>query len=133
MRHEDLWGDLQLVSLTERHTADAGGREHRDSVLSELESEAARIAECRRARRLARVLLNHLGLFPDSMELVSWIDGVADSRNLALLTAWVQSQLRDEDFEFACGTGLEVTELTRRLEHHFAMRDAANDPTWGGA
>ena len=133
MRHEDVWGDLRVVSLTDRFTADADGSGRRDLVLSELESQAARMAGCRRARRLARVLLNQLGLYPDSMELVSWVDGVADSRNLALLTDWVQSQLLDADFEFACGAGLEVTELTRRLEHHFAMRDAANDSIWDGA
>lgn len=137
---EGLLSGLRVVSL------DGSSLDHRErlldrvseghevaAVLEALDREARDLQQHRRARRLARGLLNQLGLYPESLDLVGWLDGEMQSTNLSMLTDWVLSQLEDEALDLEDGGGSEALglELLRRFQHHLALRDGANDPTWG--
>ena len=72
-------------------------RLRKDELIRLLEQEQSTLANERKARQLALHLIQQLGLFPNGIDLVCWLDSPGARSNQVALENWVGVQLACPD------------------------------------
>jgi hypothetical protein len=93
-----------------------------------LEQEQRALRLDRQARQLALPLMQQLGLFPNGIDLVCWLDVPAAHSNLAALTVWVRSQMDCPDFEHQSQSTSVLVLMLDRLQARLALIEASFAP-----
>lgn len=103
-------------------------RLRKQELIALLEQERQAMALDRRARQLAMPLMQQLGVFPNGIDLVCWLDAPGAQSNLAALTIWVRTQLDCADFIYQAQSAPEMVLLLDRLQSTLARMEASFAP-----
>lgn len=103
-------------------------RLRKQELIRLLEQEQQALVNDRKARQLVAPLMQQLGLFPNGIDLVCWLDVPAAQSNLAALTVWVRSQMDCPDFEHQSQSTPVLVLMLDRLQARLALMEASFAP-----
>ena len=115
---------LQAVGAQEQAEASPLKRLRKMELIALLEQERiALLLDCN-ARQLALPLMQQMGLFPNGIDLVCWLDAFGLYSNQVALTVWIRNQLDCPDFVFQTQSTPELVLLLDRLQARLARMEA---------
>jgi hypothetical protein len=100
-------------------------RLRKQELIRLLEQEQQALVNDRKARQLVVPLIQQLGLFPNGIDLVCWLDTPKARSNQSALVAWISTQLHCPDFSFQSQSTPELTLLMDRLQAKLARMEAS--------
>jgi hypothetical protein len=115
---------LQAVGAQEQAEASPLKRLRKMELIALLEQERIALLLDRNARQLALPLMQQMGLFPNGIDLVCWLDAPGSHSNQAALTVWIRNQLDCPDFVLQTQSTPELVLLLDRLQARLARMEA---------
>jgi hypothetical protein len=113
------------TSTVDVSTAAPLKRLRKQELIRLLEQEQQALVNDRKARQLVVPLIQQLGLFPNGIDLVCWLDTPKARSNQAALVEWINEQLNCPDFSFQSQSTPELTLLMDRLQARLARMEAS--------
>lgn len=100
----------------------------KQELIELLERERQLMRLDRRARQLAASLMQQLGLFPNGIDLVCWLDAPGATSNLSAMTVWIRRHLECPEFAYQTQSTPERVLLLDHLHRTLARFEASFAP-----